>query len=146
MRHSFSSGLRSAFVGAWASEFLLQKCSLPVEIGRWWAAGGHVTWLFDEVEKNMLTKMWLLFLTNPVMAAGLAQALGMAAGIINAFGLVAVFGGLIGACISALSERHVGGVKTSLVISAVGGLAWVIAQAMFAAGGTQTNLQMQAVN
>ena len=110
------------------------------------AAGGHLMWLFDEVEKNMLTKMWLLFLTNPVMAAGLAQALGMAAGIINAFGLVAVFGGLIGACISALSERHVGGVKTSLVISAVGGLAWVIAQAMFAAGGTQTNLQMQAVN
>ena len=73
-----------------------------------------------------------------LLAAGLAQALGMAAGIINAFGLVAVFGGLIGACISALSERHVGGVKTSLVIAAVGGLAWVIAQAMFAAGGTPT--------
>jgi hypothetical protein len=30
-----------------------------------------------------------------LLAAGLAQALGMAAGIINAFGLVAVFGGLI---------------------------------------------------
>src|ERR1700759_2444470 len=89
----------------------------------------------------MLTKMWLLFLMNPVMAAGLAQALGMAAGIINAFGLVAVFGGLIGACISALSERHIGGVKTSLVISAVGGLAWVIAQAMFAAGGRKPILK-----
>jgi hypothetical protein len=93
---------------------------------------------------------WLVFglSSKPtfLLAAGLAQALGMAAGIINAFGLVAVFGGLIGACISALSERHVGGVKTSLVISAVGGLAWVIAQAMFAAGGTQTNLQIQAVN
>ena len=84
--------------------------------------------------------------TSFLLAAGLAQALGMAAGIINAFGLVAVFGGLIGACISALSERHIGGVKTSLVISAIGGLAWVIAQAMFAAGGTQTNLQIQAVN
>ena len=35
-----------------------------------------------------------------LLAAGLAQALGTAAGIINAFGLVAVFGGLIGACIS----------------------------------------------
>ena len=93
----------------------------------------------------MLTKMSLLFLTNPVMAAGLAQALGMAAGIINAFGLVAVFGGLIGACISALSERHIGGVKTSLVISAVGGLAWVIAQAMFASGGTQANNQVVEV-
>jgi hypothetical protein len=92
----------------------------------------------------------LLFGLGPgtpfLLAAGLAQGLGAAAGIINAFGLVAVFGGLIGACISALSERHVGGVKTSLVISAVGGLAWVIAQAMFAAGGTQTNLQIQAVN
>jgi len=81
-----------------------------------------------------------------LLAAGLAQALGMAAGIINAFGLVAVFGGLIGACISALSERHVGGVKTSLVIAAVGGLAWVIAQAMFAAGGNTVNITPQAVN
>ena len=81
-----------------------------------------------------------------LLAAGLAQALGMAAGIINAFGLVAVFGGLIGACISALSERHVGGVKTSLVIAAVGGLAWVIAQAMFAAGGNIVNITPQAVN
>src|SRR5258708_3149261 len=44
--------------------------------------------------------------TTFLLAAGLAQALGTAAGIINAFGLVAVFGGLIGACISALSERH----------------------------------------
>jgi hypothetical protein len=70
-----------------------------------------------------------------MLAAGLGQALGGAAGIINAFGLVVVFGGLIGACIMALSERHVGGVKTSLVIAAVGGLARVIAQAMFAAGG-----------
>src|ERR1700720_2962784 len=84
--------------------------------------------------------------TALLFAAVLAQSLGQAAGIINAFGLVAVFGRLIGACISALSERHVGGVKTSLVISAVGGLAWGIAQAMFAAGGTQTNLQIQAVN
>ena len=80
-----------------------------------------------------------------LFAAGSAQSLGQAAGIINAFGLVAVFGGLIGACISALSERHVGGVKTSLVIAAVGGLAWVIAQAMFVADRTQPMLQLQAV-
>ena len=100
----------------------------------------------EELLANPLT----LFSLKPqlstafLVAAGLAQSLGQAAGIINAFGLVAVFGGLIGACISALSERHVGGVKT--VIAAVGGLAWVIAQAMFAAGGTQPNLQLQAVN
>ena len=102
--------------------------------------------------ERLLAKPFGFLLSRPgpetpfLLAAGLAQALGTAAGIINAFGMVAVFGGLIGACISALSERHVGGVKTSLVISAVGGLAWVIAQAMFAAGGTQTNLQIQAVN
>src|SRR6202007_3343407 len=93
---------------------------------------------------------FLLFGLEPgipfLLAAGLAQALGMAAGIINAFGLVAVFGGLIGACISALSERHVGGVKTSLVIAAVGGLAWVIAQSMFAAGGNTMNITPPAVN
>jgi hypothetical protein len=107
--------------------------------------------LFKRME-GLLAKPFSLLLfglargTPFLLGAGLAQALGTAAGIINAFGLVAVFGGLIGACISALSERHIGGVKTSLVISAVGGLAWVIAQAMFAAGGTQTNLQIQAVN
>ena len=78
--------------------------------------------------EGLLAKSFDLPLFRPgletpfLLAEGLAQALGMAAGIINAFGLVAVFGGLIGACISALSERHVGGVKTSLVISAVGGL------------------------
>ena len=69
--------------------------------------------------KSLLAKpfTWLVFGLSSkhtfLLAAGLAQALGMAAGIINAFGLVAVFGGLIGACISALSERHVGGVKTA---------------------------------
>jgi len=67
-------------------------------------------------------------------------------GFMNAFGLAAVFGRLIGACISALSERHIGGVKTPLVIAAVGGPAWVIAKAMFAAVGTQPNLQLQAAN
>ncbi len=98
-----------------------------------------------------LNNLFSLFLMKSstftfLFAAGLAQALGGAAGIINAFGLVAVFGGLIGACVSAMGERHVGGVKTSLVIAAVGGLAWVIAQAMFAAGGQQNNLELQAIN
>jgi hypothetical protein len=48
-----------------------------------------------------------------VLAAGLSQALGSAAGIIEAIGLVALFGGLTGAAISALAERHLSGVKTS---------------------------------
>jgi hypothetical protein len=56
------------------------------------------------------------------------------------------FSGLIGAAVSALSERHLAGVKTSLVIAAIGGLAWLIATAFFAAGGAATNITLQAVN
>jgi hypothetical protein len=44
------------------------------------------------------------------------------------------FGGLIGAAVSALSKRHLAGVKTNLGIAAIGGLAWLIAIAFFAAG------------
>lgn len=84
--------------------------------------------------------------THFMLAAGLAQALGSAAGIIQAVGLVAVFGGLIGAAISALSERHLAGVKTSLVIAAVGGLAWLLASAFFAAGGSTVNITPTAIN
>lgn len=80
------------------------------------------------------------------LAAGLAQALGGAAGIIQAIGLIAVFGGLIGAAVSALSGRELSGVKTSLVIAAVGGLAWLIATAFFTAGGMNANITPQAIN
>jgi hypothetical protein len=57
-----------------------------------------------------------------------------------------VFGGLIGAAVSALSEKHLAGVKTSLVIAAVGGLAWLIATAFFAAGGANPNIIPQSIN
>jgi hypothetical protein len=80
------------------------------------------------------------------LGAGLAQALGGAAGIIQSIGLVAVFGGLIGAAVSALSGRELSGVKTSLVIAAVGGLAWLIATAFFTAGGMNANITPQAIN
>jgi hypothetical protein len=80
------------------------------------------------------------------MLATLGQALGTAAGIIQTIGLVAVFGGLIGAAVAALSERHLSGVKTSLVIAAIGGLAWLIAMAFFAAGGANITIQPGAVN
>ena len=53
----------------------------------------------------MLAKISLSLLRNPLLAAGLAQALGRAAGIIQAIGLVAVFGGLIAAAVSALSPE-----------------------------------------
>jgi len=56
------------------------------------------------------------------------------------------FDGLIGATVSALSEKHLSGVKTSLMIAAVGGLAWLIATAFFAAGGAIPNIVPQAIN
>jgi hypothetical protein len=83
---------------------------------------------------------------NPILAAGLAQALGTAAGIIQAIGLIAVFGGLIGAAVSALSERHLAKVKTSLVIASIGGLAWLIVTAFFAAGGWNATITPAAIN
>ena len=78
------------------------------------------------------------------LLAALGGALGITAGVINAVALVAVFGSLVGAIISAMGERNTGGIKTSLVI-AVGGVAWLLAQAMFAAGGAAPNVQMQAI-
>jgi hypothetical protein len=58
----------------------------------------------------MLTNIFQSLFRSPLSAAGLTQALGSAAGIMQGFGLVAVFGGLMGAAVSALSERHLAGV------------------------------------
>jgi hypothetical protein len=66
---------------------------------------------------------------SAVLAAGLSQASGSAFGFIQSTS--AAFGGLIGAAVSALSARHLAGVKTSLVIAAIGGLSWLIATAFF---------------
>jgi hypothetical protein len=90
-----------------------------------------------------------LFLTSNsfLIGASIGQALGGLAGILNAFGLVFVFAGLIGAAVSAYQDRHVGGVKTSLVIAGIGGLAWTISQGMFAVGGAPVNnVTLQPVN
>ena len=93
-----------------------------------------------------VSSLYSLFLTRPILFLGLVQQLGNAAGIINDVALVAVFGGLVGAAISAMSERHIGGVKTSLVIAAVGGLAFVLCQAFFTAGGQQNGIALGQVN
>lgn len=96
---------------------------------------------------TLLLKMNMFLLSNsPLIAAGLGQALGGAAGIVNAVALVAFFAGLVTALVLALSERHTGGIGTALVISAVGGCAWVIMQTCFQVGGQQTNITMQPVN
>jgi Type II/IV secretion system protein len=54
-----------------------------------------------------MRKLYLLnLLANPLLAAGLSVALGTAAGVIQDIGLVAVFGGLIGAAVSALAQQQ----------------------------------------
>ena len=50
----------------------------------------------------MLAKIELLLVFNPILAAGFAQAPGAAAGIIQGIGSVSVFGGLVGAGVSAI--------------------------------------------
>jgi hypothetical protein len=77
---------------------------------------------------------------SAVLAAGQRQASGSASGFIQSTG--AAFGGLIAAAVSALNERHSAGVKTGLVIAAIGGLAWLIATAFFAAGGAAANVTL----
>ena len=84
--------------------------------------------------------------SNTLLAVSLGQALGGMAAVIAAIGLVAVFGGLIGAAVAALSERGLAGVKASLVIAGIGGLAWVIAGAFWVAGGLVNNIQMGQIN
>jgi hypothetical protein len=94
----------------------------------------------------MISKFGFFLLSNPLFAAGLVQALGNAAAIINAIAMVAVFGGLVSAAVMALSERGLAGVKTALVIAAIGALAWLICTAFFQAGGTAPNVQMGQIN
>lgn len=96
-----------------------------------------------------MMKLFLLSFQLPrfaFLAVDILQALGGVAGIINAIALVAMFGGLVGAIINSMGEKNISGVKISLVISALGGLAWVIVTAFFTAGGQQANVNMQAVN
>ena len=86
-------------------------------------------------------------LSMPFVAASLTQALGGAAGLIGAIALVIITAALITGCAEGITQRHVGGVKVSLVIAAVAGLAWVITQAFFTAGGMPTNnITVQNVN
>ena len=59
---------------------------------------------------------------------------------------VTCFAILVGATISAMSDRHTGAIKVYLIIAAVAALAWLIVQAFFAAGGANINIQPQAIN
>ena len=84
-----------------------------------------------------------LTLFNLQLAANaITQPLGGAAGIIQDIGMVAVFGGLMGAIVAALSGRDMSGVKNSLVVAALGGLAWLICVAFFTAGGSTPGINL----
>jgi hypothetical protein len=80
------------------------------------------------------------------LAAGLAQALGSAAGIIQGISVVTCFGMLTGATISAMTDRNTGTIKTCLIVAAIAALAWLIVTAFFAAGGFQNNIQPTGIN
>lgn len=80
------------------------------------------------------------------IAAGLVQALGGAAGIIQGISMVTCFASLAGATISAMSERATSGIKVSLIIAAIAALAWLITTAFFTAGGWAGNITPQAIN
>lgn len=77
---------------------------------------------------------------SAVLAACLRQASGSAGG--NFQSTDAVFGGLIGGAVSALSEKR----SAELVIASIGGLAWLLGTAFFAARGATTNVTLQAVD
>jgi len=94
----------------------------------------------------MLTELQSVFLDSLFLAAGLLQALNTAAAVINGIGLLAAAASLIGACLSGMGERSIAGMKTSLVLAVVAGLAFLIAQAMFAAGGWATQVSPGALN
>jgi hypothetical protein len=80
------------------------------------------------------------------LAAGLAQALGAAAGIIQAISMVTCFAMLVGATISAMSDRHTGAIKVYLIIAAVAALAWIIVTSFFTAGGVNVNITPTGIN
>ena len=65
-------------------------------------------------------------------AGGVSGPLGQAAGIINGFGLVGAFGGLVFAGWAALSGRTEQ-IKYGLLGAVLCGLAWAIVNAMFTA-------------
>ena len=80
------------------------------------------------------------------LAAGLAQALGQATGIIQGISVVTCFAMLTGATISAMTDRNTGTIKTCLIVAAIAALAWIIVTAFFAAGGFTSNITPAGIN
>jgi hypothetical protein len=80
-----------------------------------------------------------------IAAGSISQALGQAGGIINGFALIGAFAGLVFAGWAAKMGRTEM-IKYGLLGSALCGLAWAIASAMFAAGGQSVSIQLQSPN
>lgn len=80
-----------------------------------------------------------------VAAGSISQAMGQAGGIINAFGAIGAFGGLVFAGWAAKMGRTEM-IKYGLLGSALCGLAWAIVTAMFSAGGQSVSIQLQSPN
>lgn len=80
------------------------------------------------------------------LGAGLLQALQTAAGVIQGIGFLAAAAALIGSVISGFGERSVSGLKISLILAIVAGVAFLIVGAFFAAGGWATQITPGALN
>jgi hypothetical protein len=99
----------------------------------------------------MISKSFLFGL-NPqlfsslVAAVNLSTAVNGIAWIILTFGLVASVGGLLWATIQGMQERTLASVGHGLICAAVGGLALVIATAMFQAGGLNISITPTQLN
>jgi hypothetical protein len=98
---------------------------------------------------SLAAKHLMLFAFKPHLAAlvfiaagSISQALGQAGGTINAFALIGAFAGLVFAGWAAKMGRTEM-IKYGLLGSALCGLAWAIASAMFAAGGQSSGEEIQ---
>jgi hypothetical protein len=78
--------------------------------------------------------------------AGLSAALGGGLGVVLGIGFVAACACLVAAALGGFGERSVSGIKVSLVLAIVCALAYMIVQALFAAGGITENITPTAIN
>lgn len=80
------------------------------------------------------------------LGAGLGQALGAGLGVITSIGFVASVASLIAAALGGFGERSISGIKVSLVLAIICALAFLIAVALFQAGGVPVNITPTQVN
>jgi hypothetical protein len=88
---------------------------------------------------KMLIKSALIF-------GALLQAIGSGLAIILGFGFLASCAALVASCLGGFGERSIAGTKVSLVLAIICGLAYLIVQAAFAAGGVPQNIQVGQLN